>query len=56
MSDINEMYFFRSAPGIHFVVLVQFAVINEMGRMAFRSVTTDITYRIPVKAFRNELQ
>jgi hypothetical protein len=35
MSDINEMYVIKSAPGMHFVILVQYAIINEMGRLAF---------------------
>ena len=56
MLDINEMYFLKSAPGMHFVILVQYAVVNEMGRTAFSRVTTDITYRIPLNASRNELQ
>jgi len=30
MSDIN-----KSGPGMHFVILVHYAVINEMGRLAF---------------------
>jgi hypothetical protein len=34
MSDINKMYFML-APGTHFIILVQYAVIKEMGRMTF---------------------
>jgi len=35
MPDVNEMCFIKSAPGMHFIILVQYAVINEMGRLAF---------------------
>ena len=35
MLDINEMYFLKSAPRMQFVILVQYAVMNEMGRMTF---------------------
>jgi len=35
MLDVNEMYFLKSVPGMHFVILVQYAVINEMGTMTF---------------------
>jgi len=29
------MYFLKLAPGMYFVILVQYAVVNEMGRMVF---------------------
>jgi hypothetical protein len=55
---MNEMYLLKSAPGMHFLILVQYAVINEkgVGWHLVRNVTTDATYRIPLNAARNELQ